>query len=186
MSPDRPNPQTAAPPPTPPRRPLRLVLDNIRSAFNVGSIFRTADACAAGPIHLCGMTAHPPHPRLTRTALGAESAVPWSYHKTTAEAFDLLEAERIPIVAIEVAEGAVPYFDYAWPPTVALVLGHETRGIAPDLLERTTAIVTLPMFGAKNTLNVASVAAVVMYEVLRQWGALSEPPTPPPGAFSPP
>jgi tRNA G18 (ribose-2'-O)-methylase SpoU len=158
------------------RCPLRVVLDNVRSAFNVGSIFRAADACAVEHLYLCGMTAHPPHSRLARTALGAEAVVPWSHHRKTAEALDALERLAVPIVAVEALEGAVSYVDFAWPERVALVFGHEVRGIAPDLLARCAGVVRIPMFGEKNTLNVATAAGIVMYEILRRWGALADPP----------
>jgi tRNA G18 (ribose-2'-O)-methylase SpoU len=172
--------------PTAARRPLFVALDNIRSAFNVGSIFRTADACRAARLHLCGMTAYPPHPRLARTALGAEEAVPWTRHAHAAEAFDVLIGEGVPVIAVEVGERAIPYCEYVWPARVALAFGHERRGIAPELLERCEAIVCLPMYGVKNSLNVATAAGVVMYEVLRQWGALATPPSGPVNRFMPP
>lgn len=154
---------------------LHIVLDNIRSAFNVGSIFRTADACGADALWLCGMTAFPPHPRLERTALGAENVVPWSHHRQAVDAVERLIADGVVPVAVEVAEGAVNYVDFVWPDRLALVFGHETRGIAPDVLERCAAVVRLPMFGLKNTLNVATAAGIVMYEVLRRRGRLAQP-----------
>jgi tRNA G18 (ribose-2'-O)-methylase SpoU len=131
-------------------------LDNIRSAFNVGSIFRTADACGAERLWLCGMTACPPHPRLARAALGAEQAVPWTHCRRAEEALDALAALGVTPVALEIAGSAACYADFD--------------------LARCPAVVRIPMFGAKNSLNVATAAGVVMYEILRRWGRLARPP----------
>ena len=160
-------------PPPRPRLPIHVVLDNLRSAFNVGSIFRTSDAGLIERLHLCGMTPRPPHPRLARTALGAEDFVPWSHDKEAMAAVDRLRERGIPIVAIEPTERAVPHCQFDWPRPVALVLGHEVRGIQAPVLERCDAAVRIPMLGAKNTINVATAYGVVLYELLRRWGELS-------------
>ena len=90
--------------------------DNIRSAFNLGSIFRTADAGAVEHIHLCGMSAHPPHPKLEKTALGAHEYVPWTYYERNRDCLEALAERGIPIVAIEITPDAVPYPAFTWPP----------------------------------------------------------------------
>jgi 23S rRNA (guanosine2251-2'-O)-methyltransferase len=154
-----------------PRNPVHVVLDNIRSAFNVGSIFRTADAGAAAHLYLCGMTAYPPNAKLAKTALGAMDYVPWTHHWDTRDALDRLQAEGIPVVAVELAEHAVSHFEYAWPQPVAIVFGNEVYGIRPDVLERCDAAVCIPMAGYKNTINVATAFGVVLFEILRRWGA---------------
>ncbi|MBI5091588.1 MAG: RNA methyltransferase [Candidatus Hydrogenedentes bacterium] len=156
------------------RNPVHIVLDNLRSAFNVGSIFRTSDAGAAAHIHLCGLTAYPPHVKLEKTALGALDYVPWTYHDHVSQALDQLRAEHIPIVAVEVAEGAVSHVAYSWPLPVAIVFGNEVTGIQPETLAQCGAVVQIPMHGYKNTINVATAFGVVLYEILRQWGALNE------------
>lgn len=158
-----------------PPNPIHVVLDNIRSAFNVGSIFRTSDAGNIEHLYLCGMTAHPPHPRLMRTGLGAEEQVAWSHHRPTMKAVELIEQQGIPLIAVEIGEAAINYHQYEWPSPVALVFGHETRGIAPEVAARCRATVRIPMFGHKNTINVASAYSIVLYEVLRQWGVLDQP-----------
>ncbi|HIJ66403.1 MAG TPA: TrmH family RNA methyltransferase [Candidatus Hydrogenedentes bacterium] len=155
-----------------PRNPVHVVLDNLRSAFNVGSIFRTSDAGAVAHAHLCGMTARPPNLKLQKTALGAFDYVPWTYYETTAEALARLRDEDIPVVAIEAVEGAVSHIAFHWPRPVAIVFGHEVRGIGADVLERVDAIVGIPMAGYKNSLNVATAFGIILYEILRQWGAL--------------
>ena len=156
------------------RNPVHIVLDNLRSAFNVGSIFRTSDAGAAAHIHLCGLTAYPPHVKLEKTALGALEYVPWTYHSTVDHALERLRAEGIPIVAIEVAESAVSHVAYPWPKPVAMVMGNEVTGILPETLAKCDAVVQIPMHGYKNTINVATAFGVVLYEILRQWGALKD------------
>ncbi|MBZ0274086.1 RNA methyltransferase [bacterium] len=154
------------------RHPVHIILDNIRSAFNVGSIFRTADAGLAAHIHLCGYTCHPPNAKLAKTALGAEHAVPWSRHRGAEDAIEMLSAEGVPVVAIETVHGARPYHTFDWPRPVAIVFGHEVRGVRDEVLARCDEVVCLPMQGVKNTINVATAFGVVLYEILRRWGAL--------------
>lgn len=158
--------------PARPRNPVQVVLDNLRSAFNVGSIFRTADAGAVEHIHLCGMSAYPPNDKLAKTALGAFDYVPWTYYPQSGQALDRLREQGIPVVAVEVAEQAVSLFEFEWPRPTAIVFGHEVRGIAPDILARCDATVCIPMQGYKNTINVATAFGVALYEILRRWGAL--------------
>jgi tRNA G18 (ribose-2'-O)-methylase SpoU len=154
------------------RQPVHVVVDNVRSAFNVGSFFRTADAAAAEHMHLCGMTAHPPHKKLEKTALGAFEYVPWTYYERTTRAIDALKDKGIPVVAVEAAEGSVSYTAYEWPQPVAIVFGNEVTGISEKILNRCDATVSIPMLGYKNTVNVATAFGVILFEVLRSWDAL--------------
>jgi len=151
------------------RQPLHVVLDNLRSAFNVGSIFRTADAGAVAHIHLCGMTAHPPNKKLEKTALGALDYVPWTHHVSTVETLAGLREQGIICVAIEAIDSAVPHYDFQWPRASAIVFGNEVTGISPEVISQCDATVRIPMRGYKNTINVATAFGVVMYELLRQW-----------------
>ncbi len=153
-----------------PRNPAHLVLDNFRSAYNVGSAFRTADACAVEHIHLCGMSAHPPHRKIEKTSLGAFEYVPWTYYERTSDCLDALREQGIVTVAIEVAPAAVPHFDYAWPKPVAIVFGNEVTGINEKIMQRCDAVVRIPMHGYKNSINVATALGIVLYEIVRQWG----------------
>lgn len=157
-----------------PRNPIHVVLDNLRSAYNVGSIFRTADAGAAAHIHLCGMSAHPPHRKLEKTALGAFAYVPWTYHERTADALDALNQAGIQRVAIEVTADAVPMQTYSWPSPIAIVFGNEVDGIGERTLEKCDAVVQIPMQGFKNTINVATAFGVVLYHILNEWKALPD------------
>ncbi|MFA6244746.1 MAG: RNA methyltransferase [Candidatus Hydrogenedentales bacterium] len=152
------------------RNPVHVVLDNLRSAFNVGSIFRTSDAGAVEHIHLCGLTAFPPNPKLTKTALGAHDYVPWTHHESTAQAIEVLRNQGIACVAIEVTETSVPHTKFDWPQPVAIVFGNEVWGIRPETLAICDAVVSIPMRGYKNTINVATAFGVVLYEALRAWG----------------
>ena len=154
------------------RNPIHVVLDNIRSAFNVGSIFRTADAGAAAHLHLCGMTAHPPHKKLEKTALGAFDYVPWTYYERNRDCVDTLHAQGIPVIAIEITDKSVPMTDYAWPRPAAIVLGNEVNGVNHRVLRRADAVVSIPMYGHKNTINVATAFGIILYDILRRWDAL--------------
>lgn len=154
------------------RVPLHVVLDNIRSAFNVGSIFRTADAGAVSHIHLCGMSAHPPHPKLEKTALGAFEYVPWTYHERTTDALKKLGAEGIHRVAIEVTEDAVPMGEFDWSTPVAVIFGNEVTGINDRVMRHCDSVVRIPMLGHKNSMNVATAYGVVQYGVLSHWNII--------------
>ena len=155
-----------------PRNPVHVVLDNLRSAYNVGSAFRTCDACAVTHLHLCGMSAHPPHKKIAKTSLGAFEYVPWTYYERTADAIAALHEQGIPVVAVEVAPGAVPHTAFDWPNPVAIVFGNEVTGINEKNLRRTDATICIPMAGYKNSINVATAFGVVLYEILRRWNAL--------------
>ena len=151
------------------RNPVHVVLDNLRSAYNVGSIFRTSDAGAVEHIHLCGMSAHPPHKKLEKTALGAFDYVPWTYHERTTDALEELGQKDIFRVAVEVTENSVPVPDFEWPTPVAIVFGNEVTGINERVLLACDATVRIPMHGYKNSMNVATAFGIVLYEVLRRW-----------------
>lgn len=155
-----------------PRNPVHVVLDNLRSAYNVGSIFRAADAGAVEHMHLCGMTAHPPHKKIAKTALGAFEYVPWTYYERTTHALDKLRESGVAPIAVEVTEDAVSHVEFHWPRPVAIVFGNEVTGIRPKILARCDATVCIPMKGFKNTINVATAFGVILFEILRAWDAL--------------
>lgn len=155
------------------RHPVHVVLDNLRSAFNVGSIFRTADAGAVEHIYLTGMTAHPPHKKLEKTALGAFEYVPWTYFERTTRAIDALHEQHIPVIAVETVEGAPSHVEFDWPRPVAIVFGNEVTGINEKILGRCDGAVQIPMGGYKNTINVATAFGIVLFEILRRWNALT-------------
>lgn len=153
------------------RNPIHLVLDNIRSAYNVGSAFRTADAVAAEHVHLCGMSAYPPHHKLEKTALGAFEYVPWTYYERTRDCIEGLRAQGVHVAGIEVRAGALSYVDFAWPQPVAVVFGNEVTGIHERNLSRCDSVIQIPMRGYKNSINVATAIGVILYAALDRWNA---------------
>jgi 23S rRNA (guanosine2251-2'-O)-methyltransferase len=150
-----------------------VVLDNIRSLYNTGSIFRTADACGVERIVLCGITPRPDQGgrqrrAIAKTALGAENSVPWEYHDDAGTALRKLIAEGYHAGVVENAADAVNLFEWtpAWP--VCLVFGHERVGVSPALAAVVDTVIRIPMLGEKRSLNVATAAGVVLYELLRR------------------
>jgi 23S rRNA (guanosine2251-2'-O)-methyltransferase len=148
-----------------PRLELHLLLDNVRSSYNVGSLFRTADGAGVHSLHLCGITPTPQHPKVTKTALGAEQTIAWRYHRNALHAADELEAAGMQLWALEAAPTAPSLFELTPPQDqpVVLVIGSEITGVDPALLDRSNRIARLPMKGSKGSLNVASAAAIAIY-----------------------
>ena len=149
--------------------PVALVLDSLRSAFNVGNIFRLAEATRVREIITCGYTATPPHPKLGKTARGCDSLVPCRHIETVTNAMACLRADGVTIFAVETAVGACSLWDVRFPFPVAFVLGNEALGVSDGALAACDAVVQLPCFGRKNSINVGNCAAVVLYASLRQW-----------------
>jgi 23S rRNA (guanosine2251-2'-O)-methyltransferase len=149
--------------------PVSLLLDNIRSMYNVGSFFRTADGAGAEALYLSGITARPPKNAITKTALGAEDSVLWHPSENAVQTVDTLRHNGYEIAAIETSVNAVDLYDWQpkWP--VLLLFGHEVDGIGEDLLNRCDTFVRLPMLGLKHSLNVSNAAAIVLYELLRKY-----------------
>ena len=154
--------------------PVIVVLDNIRSLYNTGAFFRTADGCAVEKLVLCGITPRPDQGSrqrrgIEKTALGAETTVPWEYVPDTAAAVAGAVASGYHVAAVENSPQAIDLYQWtpAWP--VCLVFGHETDGVAPDLVSGIQTHVRIPMLGTKRSLNVATAAGVVLYELLRRW-----------------
>jgi 23S rRNA (guanosine2251-2'-O)-methyltransferase len=157
---------------------LHVVLDNIRSAYNVGSFFRTADGTGCAMLHICGMSPYPPNPKLEKTALGTLETVPWKYYRTTMEVVDSLKKHGIPIFAAELNQQSVDYRTITYPNPVALVFGHELHGVSDFVLDAVDKIVHIPMRGSKTSLNVATAGGILMYEAVRTTpGELTSPTT---------
>jgi tRNA G18 (ribose-2'-O)-methylase SpoU len=155
------------------RLPVVVVLDNIRSLYNTGAFFRTADACAVEKLVLCGITPRPDQGSrqrraVAKTALGAEQTVPWEYEASTASAVARAAAAGYQVAAVETSPEAMDLFAWApsWP--VCLVFGHETDGVSPAVAAAAGVHVRVPMLGTKRSLNVATAAGVVLYELLRR------------------
>jgi 23S rRNA (guanosine2251-2'-O)-methyltransferase len=148
---------------------IHIVLDNIRSAFNVGSIFRSADgAGSVKKIYLCGITTEIDNPKLDKTALGATDMIPSDHYDTTDEAIEELKEMGIPIYAVELTDDALDFQKIEYPSKVALLFGHEKRGVADDLLDKVDKKIYIPMRGLKESLNVANCASIILYEITRE------------------
>lgn len=152
-----------------PRLPFYAVLDNIRSAHNVGSIFRTGDGANLSELLICGYSPTPPHRHLSKTALGAVDVVPWRHFATVEEAIADLKARGVQVLAVELTEDSVPLYDFPLQFPVALVMGNEADGLSTQICAQCDATVHLPMRGLKNSLNVSVAFGAVMYEVLRRY-----------------
>ena len=146
---------------------LYIVIDNIRSAYNVGSIFRTADGVGNTTIYICGIAPTPEHIIVAKTSLGSTDSVEWKYFKTTKEAIEDLKKQNIPVFAVEITDTAKLYCDFKYPEICALVLGHETEGVSRHILKICDDAIYVPMNGKKESLNVATTAGIVMYEAMK-------------------
>ena len=150
--------------------PVVIVLDNVRSAQNVGSFFRTADAFGIGRIALCGISATPPNREIHKTALGAEQSVERSYHPTTLECIESLRQEGYRIIAIEQIEGATMLNNFRAESTerYALVFGNEVDGVDQAVADIVDGAIEIPQVGIKHSLNVSVSAGILMWELFRQ------------------
>ncbi len=149
------------------KTPLAIVLDNVRSLHNIGSVFRTADAFLVRGICLCGVTATPPHRDIEKTALGATESVYWEYFDDTIAAIQKLKSLNYRIVAVEQTDRSIPlqqYQPYANEKT-ALIFGHEMYGVSEEVLAMCDDCIEIPQFGTKHSLNVAVSAGVVMWDM---------------------
>lgn len=154
--------------------PVTILLDNVRSLYNVGSFFRTADAAGIEKLVLGGITGYPPKKALTKTALGAEDRVPWLHSWDVAAELRAIRERGFETVAIETSVHSVDLFD--WQPRfpVCVVFGHEVDGVQEHVLELCDTHVRIPMLGTKHSLNVATAGGVVMYELLRKYRRMLE------------
>ncbi len=148
-----------------PKMPVSVVLDNVRSLNNIGSIFRTADGFAAAEVVLCGIAATPPSPEIHKTALGAEDAVAWRYFATTAEAVAALRAEGKQILCLELVKGSIPLNRFTPQPgqPYAIVAGHEVDGVDQAIVDVADACLEIPQSGTKHSLNVAVSTAIALW-----------------------
>ncbi|HUA83242.1 MAG TPA: RNA methyltransferase [Bryobacteraceae bacterium] len=149
--------------------PVALLLDNVRSLYNVGAFFRSADGAAIEKIYLCGITGHPPENAIRKTALGAEETVPWEHSWDAAAAVEKLRLDHYEIAAIETSDRAIDLFD--WRPNFPLcvLFGHEVEGLRPELASLADTHIRIPMLGLKHSLNVATAGGIVVYELLRKY-----------------
>ncbi len=166
--------------------PVRILLEDIRSLYNVGAFFRTCDAAGVEMLDLCGITGKPPGTQIHKTALGAEETVRWRHHSAAPALARELRGAGYEIAAVETSLHAVDLYD--WRPSfpVCVAFGNEVDGLGAELSQLCDTHVRIPMLGLKHSLNVATAGGVVIYELLRKYRALvtgSQPPTPIPQSF---
>ena len=162
------------------KMPLTVVLDNVRSMYNVGSVFRTSDAYRVERIVLCGITGRPPHPEIHKTALGAEDSVAWTYCADTLDAVRRLQQEGVKVLAVEQAEGSIDLSQPQLPTPsaqqkIAVVLGNEVKGVQQQVVDLCDGCLELPQFGTKHSLNVATTAGIVIWEMFKRHTATRRP-----------
>jgi len=157
------------------RNPIYIILDNVLDTYNVGAIFRLADAVAAEKIFLCGETETPPNPKIKKASVGTWKWIPWEYCQTTREAINGLrseggkwEASAIQIVALEQHPKSIPYNKAKYEFPLAVVVGNESFGIAKEVLKMVDLIVEIPMFGVNKSLNVVVSGGVVLFKIMEQ------------------
>ena len=149
------------------KSPLIVVLDNIRSLNNIGSVFRTSDAFRIEKIYLCGITATPPHKDIQKTALGSTESVDWEYTANTLELVQNLQADGVQVLSIEQAENATMLNDFTPKPnqTYALVFGNEVKGVSQDVVNLGDAVIEIPQYGTKHSLNISVSCGVVLWDL---------------------
>lgn len=152
------------------KTPLIVILDDVRSLNNVGSVFRTADAFAISHVYLCGITAAPPHPDIHKTALGAENSVSWSHENDVVDLINRLRAENVIVCAVEQVEGSVslPDFRVEQDRVYAVILGNEVKGVKQEAVDASDMCIELPQCGTKHSLNVSITAGIVMWDIFKQ------------------
>ena len=146
--------------------PLAVILDEVRSLHNIGSVFRTSDAFLVERIYLCGITATPPHPEMHKTALGAEDTVDWEYVKHTLEAVEELHNEGYTVLAIEQVEGSTMLDELELEPDkkYAIVMGNEVKGVQQEVIDACDGCIEIPQYGTKHSLNVSVTTGIVLWE----------------------
>lgn len=150
--------------------PIVVVLDNVRSMSNVGSIFRTCDGFAVEQLFLCGITAQPPHKEITKTALGATESVKWAYHEDVVDCITSLKKQEFKIFLVEQTDNSVmlDQFLYQKNDKIAIVLGNEVFGVEERLLPICDGVIEIPQFGTKHSFNVTIAGGIVIWEIVKQ------------------
>lgn len=149
------------------KQPLVVVLDHVRSLYNVGSVFRTSDAFRISGVCLCGITACPPHPEIHKTALGAEESVAWQHFAQTEDAVRQLRKQGYRVLAVEQCEGSTLLQDFQRKPDerIAVVLGNEVKGVQQQVVDMCDGCLEIPQFGTKHSLNVSVTAGIVLWHL---------------------
>lgn len=156
------------------KTPIIIILDNVRSLNNIGSVFRTADAFRIEKIYLCGITAKPPHKDIQKTALGATESVAWEYAEDSLEIVKKLQNDGVTVAAIEQAEQAVSLDDFsiAKGTKYALIFGNEVKGVQQEVVSASGLVIEIPQIGTKHSLNISVSVGVVIWDVFSKWKRL--------------
>lgn len=151
------------------KMPLVVVLDEVRSLYNVGSVFRSSDAFAVSAVYLCGITAVPPNAEIHKTALGAEDSVDWKYFKRTQDAVTELKSQGYEVLAIEQVEHSTMLQNMTLDPSkkYAIILGNEVKGVQQEVVDMCDGCIEIPQFGTKHSLNVSVTAGILIWEFAR-------------------
>ncbi len=151
--------------------PLVVVLDNMRSLYNVGSVFRTCDAFRIEMLCLCGITACPPNNEIHKTALGAEDSVEWKYFESTMDCVNWLRSEGYTVVSIEQCEGSTMLHDFILDKSkrYAVVMGNEVKGVQQEVIDNSDGCLEIPQFGTKHSMNVSVTTGMIIWEVAKQF-----------------
>ncbi len=151
--------------------PCIVVLDNVRSLNNIGSVFRTSDAFLIQAIYLCGITATPPHRDIHKTALGATDSVSWEYFIETRQAVEKLKSDGYRILSVEQVDEGISLDQLSIDPAqkTALVFGHEVKGVSQDIINLSDACIDIPQYGTKHSLNISVCAGIVLWEVFKKY-----------------
>ncbi len=152
------------------KQPIVVVLDHVRSLYNVGSVFRSSDAFCIEGVVLCGITARPPHPEIHKTALGAEESVEWKYFEQTEDALTWLKQQGYTVLAIEQCEGSTMLQDFQREPgkKYAVVLGNEVKGVQQQVVDLCDGCLEIPQYGTKHSLNVSVAAGIILWHLSKK------------------
>lgn len=152
------------------KQPIVVVLDHVRSLYNVGSVFRSSDAFRIEGVCLCGITAQPPHPEIHKTALGAEESVSWKYFEHTEDALSWLKQQGYKVLAVEQCEGSTMLQDFVRQPKekYAVVLGNEVKGVQQQVVDMCDGCLEIPQYGTKHSLNVSVTAGIVLWHLSKK------------------
>lgn len=155
------------------RLPIYGLLDNVRSLYNVGSIFRTSDGGLIRKLYLCGYTPHPPRKEIDKTALGSTRSVPWEYHTDPLCAINAMKAQGVKVCVLEQTTNSIPYYNIpreAFP--ICLIVGNEITGVSPHAVAAADFAIDIPMYGTKQSLNAAVAYGIALFELVKIWNTL--------------
>jgi tRNA G18 (ribose-2'-O)-methylase SpoU len=152
------------------KTPIIIVLDNVRSLHNIGSIFRTADAFRLESIYLCGITGTPPNKEIHKTALGSTESMDWKYFENTSDAVNSLKENNYSVYAVEQAEGSISLNEFEFPKSgkIALIFGNEVNGVEENIMQHVTGCIEIPQFGIKHSLNISVSVGIVIWELFQK------------------